>query len=77
MVTGSILTGLRFGVWHHITGCWRRGCYDGLGMAKIRPASGKSAPAGPKNPQAISCILLLVLLFALLGVVLYLSISRG
>jgi hypothetical protein len=46
-------------------------------MAKIRPASGRRAPSGPKNPQAISCIVLLVLLFALLGVVLYLSISRG
>ena len=52
-------------------------CYDGLRMAKIRPASGRRETKGPKNPQAISCIVLLVLLFALLGLVLYLSIARG
>ncbi len=46
-------------------------------MAKIRPASGRRATKGPKNPQAISCIVLLALLFGLLGIVLYLSIARG
>jgi len=46
-------------------------------MAKIRPASGRKKSKGPQNPQAISCIVLMVLLFALLGAVLYFSISRG
>lgn len=54
-----------------------RECYDEHRMAKIRPASGRRATKGPKNPQAISCIVLLALLFGLLGIVLYLSIARG
>jgi len=46
-------------------------------MAKIRPASGRRESKGPRNPQAISCLLLLVLLFLILGGVLYLSIARA
>ena len=46
-------------------------------MAKIRPASGRKETKGPKNPQAVSCIVLMAFLFALLGAVLYFSISRG
>jgi hypothetical protein len=46
-------------------------------MAKIRPASGRKKATGPQNPQAISCIVLIVLIFILLGAVLYFSISHG
>jgi hypothetical protein len=46
-------------------------------MAKIRPASGRKEAKGPKNPQAISCLLLLLILFGLLGALLYFSIARG
>jgi hypothetical protein len=45
-------------------------------MAKIRPAGSKKQPTGPKNPGAISCIFLLVVGFALLGLVLYISIAK-
>ena len=45
-------------------------------MAKIKPAGGRKQPTGPKNPRAISCIFLLVVGFALLGLVLYVSIAR-
>jgi hypothetical protein len=45
-------------------------------MAKIRPAGSRKQPTGPKNPGAISCIFLLVVGFALLGLVLYVSIAR-
>jgi len=46
-------------------------------MAKIRPASGRRESKGPKNPQAISCLLLLALIFLVLGGLLYLSIARA
>jgi hypothetical protein len=46
-------------------------------MAKIRPASGRRESKGPKNPQAISCMVILVLIFLILGGLLYLSIARA
>lgn len=46
-------------------------------MAKIRPAGSKKAVTGPKAPGAISCLILVVVGFTLLGLLLYYSIARG
>ena len=46
-------------------------------MAKIKPAGGKKKPAGPQSPGAISCLIILILGFALLGFLLYVSIARA
>ncbi len=44
-------------------------------MAKIRPA-GKKKEAGPKNPGAWGCIILLGSAFLLILLVLYYSLAR-
>lgn len=46
-------------------------------MAKIKPAGSKKKPAGPQTPGAIPCLILVVLGFAILGFILYFSISRA
>lgn len=46
-------------------------------MAKIKPAGRKKAAAGPKAPGAISCLVVVVVGFTLLGLLLYYSIARG
>ena len=43
-------------------------------MAKIKPAGRKkSSTAGPSNPAAFGCIILLALIVIVVGVVLYFS----
>ncbi|MBI4893967.1 MAG: hypothetical protein HY821_25340 [Acidobacteria bacterium] len=44
-------------------------------MAKIKPASGKKGPAGPKNPQAIGCLVLIAIAVAVVGAVLFYSMG--
>lgn len=46
-------------------------------MAKIKPAGRKKATAGPKAPGAISCLIVVVIGFGLLGLLLYYAIARG
>jgi hypothetical protein len=46
-------------------------------MAKIRPKGSRKAKSGPAAPNAIGCILIVVAGLALLGALLYFSISRG
>lgn len=45
-------------------------------MAKIKPAGGKKAPVGPKNPGAVGCIILLASVFLVICLVIYYSIAR-
>jgi len=42
-------------------------------MAKIKPARGKKASPGPKNPGAVGCLILFVTAFLLLALLLYYS----
>lgn len=44
-------------------------------MAKIKPAGSKKGPAGPKNPGAVGCLILIAGIVVLFGVVLFYSIS--
>jgi hypothetical protein len=46
-------------------------------MAKIKAAGRRKPVRGPKAPGAIGCITIVILLFVLLGILLYYSISRG
>lgn len=46
-------------------------------MAKIKPVGKKKKASGPASPGAIPCLILLVLGFAILGFILYFSISRA
>jgi hypothetical protein len=46
-------------------------------MAKIKPAGRKKTAAGPQTPGAISCIIVVALIFAALGFLLYYSIARA
>lgn len=46
-------------------------------MAKIKPAGSKKKASGPSSPGAIPCLILVVLGFAILGFILYFSISRS
>jgi hypothetical protein len=46
-------------------------------MAKIRAKGSRQAKAGPTTPNAIGCILIVVVGFLILGTLLYYSISRG
>lgn len=45
-------------------------------MAKFKPARGRK-PAAPPRPNAIGCIVLLVLMFVALYLVLYYSVKPG
>ena len=45
-------------------------------MAKFKPARGGRKPAA-QRPNAIGCILLLVLLFAIVYLVMYYSVKPG
>ena len=45
-------------------------------MAKIKPAGGAKKPAGPKNPGAAGCLILLISGFILVCLVLYFSLAR-
>jgi hypothetical protein len=46
-------------------------------MAKIKPAGGPKRPTGPKQPGAVSCLILIALILVVLGITLYYSIARG
>lgn len=46
-------------------------------MAKIKAAGSRKKPAGPQSPGAIPCLILLVLVFATLGFILYYAIARA
>jgi hypothetical protein len=46
-------------------------------MAKIKIAGGKKAAAGPKNPGAVGCLILIGGIILLVSVVLYYSLSRS
>jgi hypothetical protein len=46
-------------------------------MAKIKPAGSGKKSKGPANPGGIGCLILLILGFAVFGLVLYLSIARA
>ena len=42
-------------------------------MAKIKPAGARKGPAGPKNPGAVGCLILIIGAAILVGVVLFYS----
>jgi hypothetical protein len=44
-------------------------------MAKIKPASGKKAPVGPKNPGAVGCLILAGIAVVVIGFVLFYSMG--
>ncbi len=44
-------------------------------MAKIKPAGGKKSPAGPKNPQAVGCLILIAIVVVVVGAVLFYSMG--
>jgi hypothetical protein len=44
-------------------------------MAKIKPVSGAKTPAGPKNPGAIGCLVLIGLVLLVICLVLFFSLS--
>ncbi len=44
-------------------------------MAKIKPASGKKTPSGPKNPGAVGCLVLIGLVLVVIALVLFFSLS--
>ena len=46
-------------------------------MAKIKPAGGKKDAAGPKNPGAVGCLVLVGIIFLIIGIVLYYSIAKN
>ena len=45
-------------------------------MAKIKPAGGKKAARGAKNPGAVGCLVLIALALVIVGLVLYFSLAR-
>jgi hypothetical protein len=46
-------------------------------MAKIKPVSVKKKRSGPQSPGTIPCLLMVVLIFLVLGFILYYSIARA
>jgi hypothetical protein len=44
-------------------------------MAKIKPAGSKKGPAGPTNPGAVGCLILIAGIAVLVGVVLFYSLG--
>jgi hypothetical protein len=46
-------------------------------MAKIKLTGKKKPAAGPKAPGAVSCIVFVVLIFTILGFLIYYSIARA
>ncbi|WP_321470855.1 hypothetical protein [uncultured Paludibaculum sp.] len=46
-------------------------------MAKIKPAGGKKASVGPKNPGAVGCLILIGSILVLVCLVMYFSLSRS
>jgi hypothetical protein len=50
-------------------------CYDSVHMARFKPARGRKPVQ--QRPNAIGCILVLVLLFALMYAVMYFAVKPG
>lgn len=46
-------------------------------MAKIRAKGSPKKSSGPTAPSAIGCILILVVAFAVIGALMFFTISRG
>jgi hypothetical protein len=44
-------------------------------MAKIKPARGKKSAKGPKNPQAVGCLILIAVVVFTVGLVLFYAMS--
>ena len=44
-------------------------------MAKIKPAGSRKGPAGPKNPGAVGCLILVGIAVVVIGFVLFYSMG--